>query len=89
MRAFCKLHVPVNLNSKPDTDPAVAILAKISKTEVDFSIPLILKGPKKRAARFATQIYRNVKFAESSHNVPHLQKEIRGETTKLKRERMM
>ena len=53
MRAFCKLHVPVNLNSKPETDPAVAILAKISKTEVDFSIPLILKGPKKRAARFA------------------------------------
>ena len=41
------------IRRKPDTDPAVAILAKISKTEVDFSIPLILKGPKKRAARFA------------------------------------
>ena len=38
---------------------------------------------------FAIQIYRNMKFAESSHNVPHLQRGIRGETTKLQRGRKM
>ena len=53
MRAFCKIHVPINLSSKSPTDPAIAILAKTSKTGVDFTVPQILKGPKKRAARFA------------------------------------
>ena len=53
MRAFCKLHVPIKVDTKSQSDPASIILAKTSVTKVDFTVPTELKKPKKRANRFA------------------------------------
>jgi hypothetical protein len=53
MRAFCKRHPPTKSYDNSATDAASLILAKESKTVVDFTVPESLKGPKKQALRFA------------------------------------
>ena len=54
MREFCRVHVPTRVGSAASPlDPATAMLAKESKTVVSFVVPEALKGPKKRALRFA------------------------------------
>ena len=53
MRAFCKKHPPLKSTDKSIKDAASHILAKESKTVVDFTVPDSLKGPKKQATRFA------------------------------------
>jgi tRNA (guanine26-N2/guanine27-N2)-dimethyltransferase len=53
MRAYCKLNPPQRSALKTVSPTALAILAKESKTVVDFTLHDSLKGPRKKAARFA------------------------------------
>jgi hypothetical protein len=53
MRATCKRHPPTKSSDNTAADAASLILARQSKTVVDFTVPESLKGPKKQALRFA------------------------------------
>jgi len=52
MRAYCQKNPPKGSCKKRDSKVAAAILARPCSTVVDFSVPAILQGPKKKVLRF-------------------------------------